>query len=39
MAAGEVGGAAVRMGMTGGHKLVCLAISVLALGEQGRAQM
>jgi hypothetical protein len=31
MAAGEAGGAAVPIGMTGGHKVVRLAMTVLAL--------
>jgi hypothetical protein len=39
MAAGETGGAAVPMGMTDGHKLVCLAMAVLAIGAQWKARM
>jgi hypothetical protein len=34
MAAGETGGAAVPMGMTDGHMLVSLAMTVLASGAQ-----
>jgi hypothetical protein len=39
MAAGETGGAAVPMGTTGGHKLVCLAMAVLAINAQRKARV
>jgi hypothetical protein len=39
MAAGETGGAAVPMGMSGGHKLVCLAMTVLAIGAHWQVRV
>jgi biotin transporter BioY len=39
MAVGETGGAAVPMGTTGGHKLVYLAMAVLASGAQWKARV